>query len=168
MFCVAGWPLTAPWGSVRAGGSHPSPTPTPTPPLDRYRNVHSSISTLDPEVQGESEGQCGPQPHIKMLSYFAMTVTGESRWIKTSSSVYTHRCVCIHHTPYLLPHFSLFTCFHSPPLLPSEKKHAVWTADILLLDACVMRDISSSKRARVFSRVLITVPVFHSAGVPAS
>lgn len=78
MHCVLGRVPWVPWGSVSAAGSHSSTTTTsPT----SYRNMHSSLSTERLLVQGESGGQYGLQPQIKVLSYSAQTEMGEfSHW----------------------------------------------------------------------------------------
>lgn len=98
------------------------------------------------EGQGESGSQYGLQPHIKMLSYCAMTslgiwersVTGESRQIKAVASVYTHRYLCVSmHVHCISSPSSLLACSHPSPPLYFEKKLAVWVVDIFL-DACVV------------------------------
>lgn len=137
-----------PWGSVSAADSHSSTTTTLSP--TSYANVHSSMSTLTLLVQGESGSQYGLQPQIKMLSYSALTETGEfsHRGIPLDTDLISSLCTEMRMCPCTytaFPPTSLLTCFHSSPPLHFEKNHAARVVGIFLLHACVIATVLNSQ-----------------------
>lgn len=92
----------------------PPPPPPPLYPQTSYRNVHSSVSTLDPEVQGASEGQCGPAwttaPHQKASLFCDDRNGGLSSGSHAGSRPplrFTRAGAYVSITLYSLPHFCL-------------------------------------------------------------